>query len=148
MNITNGQIAFEAYSKSMGGKTYDGKDIPHWEDISPKVQEAWGAAASAVAGWGDVHLGPATSAEAARVDNAQTRNRKVAEAASAGKFEAAKDGGMVLTGAGHDATGVNPNNEERQSQVKRIEAERKAKAAKVAATRAKAQKQAATKKSK
>jgi hypothetical protein len=48
-NITWGQIAFEAYSKAMGGKTYDGKAIPWWSDLSEEVQAGWEAAAKAVA---------------------------------------------------------------------------------------------------
>ena len=49
MNITIGQIAFEAYSKAKQGKTYDDKPIPHWNDVSADVQQAWEAAARAVA---------------------------------------------------------------------------------------------------
>ncbi len=43
-----GQIAFEAYSKQVGGKTYDNKPIPQWENLSPEVQRGWEAAAQAV----------------------------------------------------------------------------------------------------
>lgn len=57
MNISLGQIAFEAYSKAMGGKTYDDKTIPHWEDLSPQVQKGWAAAARAVSGMGGAHIG-------------------------------------------------------------------------------------------
>lgn len=48
MNISLGQIAFEAYSKAKRGKTYDDKPIPHWDDLNEDVREAWGAAAQAV----------------------------------------------------------------------------------------------------
>lgn len=48
MSIDLGQIAFEAYGKATGGKTYDGKPIPHWNDISAPVRNAWEAAAKAV----------------------------------------------------------------------------------------------------
>lgn len=57
MNISIGQIAFEAYSKSMGWKTYDGKDIPQWENLSSEVQKAWGAAARAIARQGGANIG-------------------------------------------------------------------------------------------
>lgn len=57
MNITLGQIAFEAYSKAMGGKTYDGKNIPHWNDLSAQVQKGWTAAARAVSGMGGAYIG-------------------------------------------------------------------------------------------
>jgi hypothetical protein len=40
---------FEAYSKASGGKTWDGKPIPPWNDalgdIGPKVRSYWIAAA-------------------------------------------------------------------------------------------------------
>lgn len=49
MNITIGQIAFEAYSKAKQGKTYDDKPIPHWNDVSADVRQAWESAARAVA---------------------------------------------------------------------------------------------------
>ncbi|MDB4996731.1 MAG: hypothetical protein JWM74_4163 [Myxococcaceae bacterium] len=41
------QVAFEAYNASTGGKTYDGKAIPPWYAISPRIQDAWRAAARA-----------------------------------------------------------------------------------------------------
>jgi hypothetical protein len=50
MNISLGQIAFEAYSKAVGGVTYDNKPIPHWNDVSPLVKKGWEAAAQSVAG--------------------------------------------------------------------------------------------------
>lgn len=46
------KIAFDAYNKSTGGKTWDGRDIPTWEEIKaekPSVTNAWIAAAKAVA---------------------------------------------------------------------------------------------------
>lgn len=48
MAIDIGRIAFQAYSDEMGGKTYDGKDIPKWENVGQKVQDAWRAAGVAV----------------------------------------------------------------------------------------------------
>lgn len=47
-----GQIAFEAYNESKGGKTYDGKPIPPWGTLTDEtglaVRRAWEAAAQAV----------------------------------------------------------------------------------------------------
>lgn len=43
-----GQIAFEAYSQSTGGKTYDGRDIPTWDELTERIQQAWEAAAQAI----------------------------------------------------------------------------------------------------
>lgn len=46
---TAGQVAFEAYNKQKGGKTWDGKDIPPWGKVGDEVQAGWNAAALAVA---------------------------------------------------------------------------------------------------
>jgi len=45
---TLGQIAFEAYNEAVGGKTWDGKPIPAWQDVSEKVRNGWNKAAVAV----------------------------------------------------------------------------------------------------
>lgn len=46
-NISLGRAAFEAYVKSVGGKTWDGNDIPGWDDpkMTDKVRDGWIAAA-------------------------------------------------------------------------------------------------------
>lgn len=36
-----GQIAFEAYKEDLEGKTYDGKQIPNWEDLGERVKHGW-----------------------------------------------------------------------------------------------------------
>jgi hypothetical protein len=43
-----GKIAFDAYAEAVGGKTYDGKPIPKWDDLSINIQQAWNKAAWAV----------------------------------------------------------------------------------------------------
>lgn len=43
-----GHIAFDAYNRSKGGLTYDGKKIPPWEDLPTDVRKAWEASAEAV----------------------------------------------------------------------------------------------------
>ena len=48
MAIDIGLIAFEAYKKKVGGKTYDGKDMPNWSDVGQSVQDGWRHAAVAV----------------------------------------------------------------------------------------------------
>jgi hypothetical protein len=48
---TLGQIGFEAYNASTGGKTFDGRDIPPWESVAaekPHVAKAWEDAAQAI----------------------------------------------------------------------------------------------------
>lgn len=36
-----GQIGYEAYVQSTGGKTFDGRDMPKWEGLPPNIQKAW-----------------------------------------------------------------------------------------------------------
>lgn len=43
-----GKIAFDAYCAQVGGKTYQGSDIPDWADLGDTVRAGWRAAASAV----------------------------------------------------------------------------------------------------
>jgi hypothetical protein len=46
-----GQIGYEAYAQSTGGKTWDGKPMPTWEQVlasGTKVAGAWEAAAQAI----------------------------------------------------------------------------------------------------
>lgn len=43
-----GQIGYEAYAKSTGGKTYDGRDMPKWEALPEPIKEAWEDAADAI----------------------------------------------------------------------------------------------------
>lgn len=44
------QVVFEAYNQAGAnpGKTWDGKDVPRWEDLGPEVTTKWRAAASQV----------------------------------------------------------------------------------------------------
>jgi len=43
-------MGFEAYSKNAGGKTWDGKPIPPWSEVSNTPQgESWRKAALAIA---------------------------------------------------------------------------------------------------
>ena len=46
-----GAVAYAAYAQSTGGRTFDGRDMPTWEQIAertPHVARAWEAAAAAV----------------------------------------------------------------------------------------------------
>lgn len=45
---TNGQIAYAAYAESTGGKTYDGRPMPLWDELPQRIRDAWTAAAEAV----------------------------------------------------------------------------------------------------
>lgn len=44
---SRGQVAFEAYSESMSGKTFDGRPIPKWDELGVPIQEGWESAAQA-----------------------------------------------------------------------------------------------------
>jgi hypothetical protein len=44
-----GRLAFEAYGKSTGGRTYDGRPIPKWHELPENIREAWCAAGAVVA---------------------------------------------------------------------------------------------------
>lgn len=46
--IETAHAAFNAYNQRAGGLTYDGKPIPPWEDVGPKVRNRWRAAIAAV----------------------------------------------------------------------------------------------------
>lgn len=43
-----GQVAYEAYVESCGGKSIHGEDLPNWFDVAPEIREHWRAAADAV----------------------------------------------------------------------------------------------------
>jgi hypothetical protein len=48
---SKGQIGYEAYAAFTGGKTFDGRDMPTWEQVKAsgtKVADAWEAAARAI----------------------------------------------------------------------------------------------------
>ena len=42
------RTGYEAYARFTGGKTYDGKDMPSWENLTPRIQDAWTEAAKAI----------------------------------------------------------------------------------------------------
>jgi hypothetical protein len=46
--IYRGRTGYEAYAKSTGGKTYDGRDMPAWDALPPNIREAWCAAGDAI----------------------------------------------------------------------------------------------------
>lgn len=36
-----GREAYSAYARHTGGKTYDGRKMPTWQDLPPNIQDAW-----------------------------------------------------------------------------------------------------------
>ena len=45
-DISFGQLAFEAYCKSVNFVTFDNKPIPKWEALSAQIKQAWEDAAN------------------------------------------------------------------------------------------------------
>jgi len=45
-----GREGYEAYAKSTGGKTFDGRDMPLWSQLPQRIQDAWSEAARAIVG--------------------------------------------------------------------------------------------------
>ena len=39
--VKYGQMAFEAYCEFQENKTFDGRDIPKWDQLPVKIKEAW-----------------------------------------------------------------------------------------------------------
>lgn len=48
MEETFERLGYEAYAKSTGGKTYDGRDMPAWDDLPDRIKCAWYAAWRAI----------------------------------------------------------------------------------------------------
>jgi hypothetical protein len=42
-----GQIAYEAYARQTDNKTFDGRDMPTWNDLNTAIRMAWQQAAEA-----------------------------------------------------------------------------------------------------
>lgn len=50
MNVfpkTYGEVSYNSYARITGGKTFDGRDMPTWDDLGDRIQIAWEAAAKA-----------------------------------------------------------------------------------------------------
>lgn len=45
-----GKIGYEAYAKFTGWKTFDGRTMPPWDELTDRIQDAWRAAARAILG--------------------------------------------------------------------------------------------------
>jgi hypothetical protein len=45
---TYGRAGYEAYGRSTGGKTFDGRDMPTWNELPQKIRTAWCDAAMAI----------------------------------------------------------------------------------------------------
>lgn len=42
------KVGYESYAEKTGGKTFDGRQMPKWEELPSKIQEAWEAATHAI----------------------------------------------------------------------------------------------------
>ena len=47
--IALAQIGYEAYAQNTGGKTFDGREMPTWNQLPQRTIDAWVAAAEAIA---------------------------------------------------------------------------------------------------
>ncbi len=47
-DLTLGRIGYEAYGNFTGWKTYNGKDMPQWDDLTLNIMRAWQAAGEAI----------------------------------------------------------------------------------------------------
>lgn len=45
-----GELGYRAYSWATDNKTFDGRDMPTWESLPERIQQAWATAASAIRG--------------------------------------------------------------------------------------------------
>lgn len=45
---TYGQVGYEAYAESTGGKTFDGRDMPKWDELPARIKTAWEYASEAI----------------------------------------------------------------------------------------------------
>lgn len=45
---SQGQRGYEAYAAFTGGKTFDGREMPTWDQLPDRIKGAWEAAADAI----------------------------------------------------------------------------------------------------
>lgn len=43
-----GRAGYEAYARFTGGKTFDGRPMPTWDDLTERIKDAWASAASGI----------------------------------------------------------------------------------------------------
>lgn len=43
----NAEAAYLGYAASTGGKTFDGRDMPGWQELPQRIRDAWAAAVQA-----------------------------------------------------------------------------------------------------
>lgn len=48
MEETFERLGYEAYAAFTGGKTFDGRDMPKWDDLPDRIKGAWYAAWRAI----------------------------------------------------------------------------------------------------
>jgi hypothetical protein len=77
---------YDAYAKSTGGKTFDGRDMPAWTALPERIQEAWVAAALAIVAPAQLELDALRSLldEASQIPAVKSEVLKLLVAAPAG----------------------------------------------------------------
>ncbi len=46
---TYGRLGYETYGMTTGGRTFDGRDMPKWDELPQRIRDAWCNAADAIA---------------------------------------------------------------------------------------------------
>lgn len=49
MSFILARVGYEAYARTTGGKTFDGRQMPTWDALPQNIKTAWQAAAKAIA---------------------------------------------------------------------------------------------------
>lgn len=44
----SGKVGYEAYAAFTGGKTFDGRQMPTWEELPDRIRNAWRESAIAI----------------------------------------------------------------------------------------------------
>lgn len=47
-DVNLGQLAFESYGQACDWTTFDGRPMPNWEQVGPRVRNLWTVAAAAI----------------------------------------------------------------------------------------------------
>ncbi len=42
------QAGYEGYAEYTGGKTFDGRNMPKWDELPPNIKKAWQAATAKI----------------------------------------------------------------------------------------------------
>jgi len=46
--LVSGEVGYQAYCESVGGRAFNGDALPRWEDVPGRIRDAWDHAAAAI----------------------------------------------------------------------------------------------------